>query len=102
MRNESEPLFWTVVIVGVFYFLGKEDKGTSSSTATGTTISVPSSVSLESDHSNNTSSRPLYFGAYPCTSDCSGHEAGYEWAENNGISDPDECSGTRTHSSKVV
>ncbi len=28
-----------------------------------------------------------------CTDDCSGHEAGYEWAEENGIDDPDDCSG---------
>lgn len=28
-----------------------------------------------------------------CTSDCSGHEAGYAWAEENEIEDPDECSG---------
>ncbi len=28
-----------------------------------------------------------------CTGDCSGHEAGYEWASDNDISDPDECNG---------
>lgn len=33
------------------------------------------------------------FRGYPCTSDCSGHEAGYEWAEDNGISDADDCDG---------
>jgi hypothetical protein len=36
---------------------------------------------------------PITFGKYTCTSDCSGHEAGYEWAEVNGIDDPDDCSG---------
>lgn len=30
---------------------------------------------------------------YPCTKDCSGHEAGYNWAENRGIESPDDCSG---------
>ena len=30
---------------------------------------------------------------YPCTEDCSGHEAGYEWAADNGISNPYDCSG---------
>ena len=29
-----------------------------------------------------------------CTEDCSGHEAGYEWAEDKGIEDPDDCGGT--------
>ncbi len=33
------------------------------------------------------------FHGYPCTQDCSGHEAGYEWAGENDITDPDDCSG---------
>lgn len=33
------------------------------------------------------------FKGYPCTVDCSGHEAGYEWAEDKGITDPDDCGG---------
>lgn len=33
------------------------------------------------------------FMGYQCTQDCSGHEAGYEWAEEEGITDPDDCSG---------
>jgi hypothetical protein len=32
-------------------------------------------------------------GTSACTEDCSGHEAGYAWAEDNGITDPDDCSG---------
>jgi len=30
---------------------------------------------------------------WDCTGDCSGHEAGYEWAGDNGISEPDDCGG---------
>lgn len=30
---------------------------------------------------------------WECTGDCSGHEAGYAWAEENGISDPYDCDG---------
>lgn len=33
------------------------------------------------------------FYGYECTEDCSGHEAGYNWAENNDISDIYDCSG---------
>jgi hypothetical protein len=33
------------------------------------------------------------FHGYPCTQDCSGHEAGYEWAEQNVIDDIDNCGG---------
>lgn len=31
------------------------------------------------------------FKGYACTDDCQGHEAGYQWAEDQGISDPAEC-----------
>lgn len=31
--------------------------------------------------------------SYPCTVDCSGHEAGYQWAEENSIDDPSDCGG---------
>lgn len=30
---------------------------------------------------------------WECTSDCSGHDAGYDWASENGIEDPSECGG---------
>lgn len=30
---------------------------------------------------------------YGCTEDCSGHDAGWEWAEENVVTDPDECGG---------
>jgi len=33
------------------------------------------------------------FHGYDCTEDCSGHEAGYDWAEEKGITDPDDCGG---------
>jgi hypothetical protein len=28
-----------------------------------------------------------------CTTDCSGHQAGYDWAEENDLDDPDDCGG---------
>lgn len=33
------------------------------------------------------------FRGYDCTDDCSGHEAGYQWASDNGITDPSNCGG---------
>lgn len=33
------------------------------------------------------------FYGYECTQDCSGHEAGYEWAMENEINDPGDCGG---------
>ena len=37
--------------------------------------------------------RPFTFKGYECTANCEGHEAGYEWAEEKGIDDPDDCGG---------
>ena len=34
------------------------------------------------------------FHGYTCTQDCSGHKAGYEWAEKKGIADEDDCGGS--------
>lgn len=28
-----------------------------------------------------------------CTIDCSGHQAGYDWAAENGITEPEDCGG---------
>jgi hypothetical protein len=36
---------------------------------------------------------PLSFHGYDCTVDCSGHEAGYKWAEDHDIDDADDCGG---------
>jgi len=33
------------------------------------------------------------YKGYECTQDCSGHRAGYNWAEEKGITDPDDCGG---------
>lgn len=33
----------------------------------------------------------LVWRGYPCTQDCSGHQAGDSWAQARGIKDPDQC-----------
>ncbi|WP_413710642.1 hypothetical protein [Rhizobium sp. Rhizsp82] len=33
------------------------------------------------------------FGGNDCTDDCSGHKAGYEWAEENNVTSESDCSG---------
>lgn len=35
----------------------------------------------------------LMYGGVPCTKDCSGHEAGYNWAKAKNITDPKQCGG---------
>lgn len=44
------------------------------------------------DESGVDGSGLTYYG-YDCTQDCSGHEAGYAWAEENYITNPDDCGG---------
>lgn len=39
------------------------------------------------------SSAGLSFAGYRCVGDCEGHRAGYDWAEERGISDESECGG---------
>ena len=33
----------------------------------------------------------LYYMGYPCTKDCSGHQAGYAYAQYYGLDDGDDC-----------
>ncbi len=39
------------------------------------------------------------YKGYPCTKDCSGHMAGYAWADARDIDDEDECPYRPTHPS---
>lgn len=38
-------------------------------------------------------SSPETFAGFDCTDDCSGHQVGYDWAEDNDITDSDDCGG---------
>lgn len=40
---------------------------------------------------NSSKNSTRTFGNYGCTFDCSGHQAGYNWAELNSIDDEDDC-----------
>jgi hypothetical protein len=37
--------------------------------------------------------RRLSFGGYPCLRDCGEDQAGYRWASENHLTDPDDCTG---------
>lgn len=37
--------------------------------------------------------RPIQRAYTDCTEDCSGHDAGYQWAEENDVQDAGDCSG---------
>jgi hypothetical protein len=40
---------------------------------------------------NTASAQYRTYGGFECTVDCSGHEAGYEWAQRKGIDDEYDC-----------
>lgn len=46
----------------------------------------------ENDYELEESSKGTFYG-YECTQDCSGHQAGYKWAEEKGITNPNNCGG---------
>jgi hypothetical protein len=79
--------FWIIVGIVIFYnvFI-KEDKKASVSYPT---INSPSYPHVPSGVYRS----PPTFGNYNCTIDCSGHAAGYQWAEDHMIDDEDDCSG---------
>ena len=49
--------------------------------------------SSDSAKSGDSKDSELEFHGYKCTVDCSGHQAGYDWAEAHDITDPNECGG---------
>jgi len=60
------------------------------------TESDDSSTSPESSATAATDSETPYediHGSAACTEDCSGHEAGYKWAEDHDVTDESECGG---------
>ena len=77
-------LFWGLVIWGIVSLFSSDSSDDYSDTTY-----YGSNYSTEvQDYDNN-----LTFNGYDCTDDCSGHEAGYSWAEENDISDEYDCDG---------
>jgi hypothetical protein len=59
---------------------------------------VQKSISQSTVNAEIPETSPGEFAGYQCTEDCSGHEAGYKWAEEHGISDVDDCDTAGEHS----
>jgi|YNPMSStandDraft_1061717.scaffolds.fasta_scaffold23882_2 hypothetical protein len=105
MNRESitTVVVWIIIIISGLWFAGVfGDNSTKTQSYQNSTpvYSIPTSTtnspSLEvtpvNDFENNIFIPPTFHG-YICTEDCSGHEAGYEWAEEHDITDPDDCGG---------
>lgn len=90
----KSPWLWIVGIVVGLWILSGEKNGSSRTTTTYNPSSQPyyQPQPAYQPPISSTYSPPTFMG-YSCTDDCSGHEAGYNWAEENGIDDPDDCGG---------
>lgn len=80
--KRAAPILWIVLgIAAIVYWSNTSDhRSTSASTISGHTA--------EEDTDDSGS-----FHGYDCTVDCSGHQAGYDWAEKHDIDDEDDCRG---------
>ncbi len=74
----KNALYWMIAIFLGYILFSPSKKNTASVRE----INVPTPVYSISNYSG-----------YGCTDDCSGHQAGYDWAELNDITDPYDCSG---------
>jgi hypothetical protein len=74
-----------VVIAVMFFFAFRSDR---SSEQPAPVVATSDSEAVEPDS----------FAGHECTIDCSGHEAGYRWAEENDIDDEDVCDTAAEHS----
>lgn len=91
LRRTGKTLFLTVaVFLAVFLLSGCSDYSTETGEEGSTFRQAPAIEDSDSDLSDQ---EPQTFNGYECTDDCSGHEAGYNWAEEKGITDPSDCGG---------
>jgi hypothetical protein len=89
-----------LVIAGVVSLLNQSSSSSSSNTSAQPVTPVQQVV-IPSNTPRPTVNWPVYnnsgssytFNGYDCTEDCSGHEAGYEWATENDIDDVSDCDG---------
>ena len=93
-KKMKSTWLWIIGVVAAAWVFSGERKSNTSAVATS---SPPAKLNYQpqpiyqqptiSPYSSST------FMGYQCTVDCPGHEAGYEWAEENGIDDPYDCGG---------
>lgn len=79
----------TIVVIAIIVFFGWLLMSNSSNNSS-SSESSDSYESFTDDGHYEEESEPLEeFHGYECSDDCSGHNAGYEWADENGVCDQD-------------
>ncbi len=82
--------FWVVLIGGIILWNVLKDDSPKVQPSYNTEVD---SVLNDDTTQETLEADPPTFHGYPCTQDCSGHEAGFDWAEEKGITDPEDCGG---------
>ena len=81
-------VIWALIIGGIVFYFSANDED-KKPTVSGSRFEVNNSDNIYDDDETG----DLYYNGYRCTQDCSGHDAGYNWAEENEIDDVDDCDG---------
>jgi hypothetical protein len=82
------PILWILLVIGAVAYWSNSTEHHSQGSSAATTDESDSD-----DNSDTAADDPDTFHGDPCTSDCSGHQAGYDWAERHDIDDEDNCGG---------
>jgi len=89
--KKEQEYGWVWVVIIVIIIIAAAVSTNSNEASSNDYSGSGSNYNSTSDYSEDISDEeePATFNGYECTSDCSGHEAGYEWAEENGITQDD-------------
>jgi hypothetical protein len=84
----NAKLVWAILILAAITYLVTRPSTPKPVTPTPAYSPIPDQTSTPDQ--GEVPEQPTFRGD-PCTSDCGGHEAGYNWAEEHGIDDADDC-----------
>jgi hypothetical protein len=88
----GKKVIWAIIIaVGLFLLFTHSKTDVGGTPAVTSMPSTSNSSANESDDASAAEPTSSTFEGSPCTSDCSGHEAGYNWAEEHEINDESDC-----------
>lgn len=88
MSASSSPGWGTILLVAVGLLLSSRACSSSDEIVQDLPYAEPVIAPAETPSNDG-----FEFHGYECTTDCSGHEAGYDWAEEQGIENEDDCEG---------
>lgn len=89
-KKDHSSLIWGIVI---FVLIGCWLLSDTSNTSSNDAVTDKDNTTIDQTIPSPESTPVLRFNGYTCTVDCSGHEAGYDWAERKGIDDVSDCGG---------